>query len=92
MLNADNPSFKREAYDAIAKLENERRDLLERIERMTQTMTELRTSKFSVGAILMRYPCLDYALQITHMYQTPSGQVIIVAPLPFAHNPCEKQP
>ena len=86
-LRADSPSFQREAYEAIAKLEADRRDMLDRIERMTRTMEELRTSKFSVGAIHMRYPNLDYALQITPMYQTSSGQVIIVAPLPFAPNP-----
>jgi hypothetical protein len=75
------------ARTRIRELENDRREAFDRIERLTLTLEDLRTSKFMVGAIHMRYPGLDYALQILHMYQTPSGQVIIVAPLPFEANP-----
>lgn len=89
-MDSDNPSFIREAYKKVGELQDlntalarQRDDMIERIDRMTRTMEELRTSKFTIGAILMRYPGLDYNLQITHMYQTPSGQVVVVAPLPF---------
>lgn len=71
-------SLKREVF----QLEQWRHDMLQRVDRMRITMEELRRSKFTVSAILMRYPSLDYQMQITHTYQTPNGQVIVIAPLP----------
>jgi hypothetical protein len=70
-------SLRREVFE----LEQWRQDMLARVERMRVTMEEMRRSKFTVSAILMRYASLDYSLQIIHTYQTPSGQVIVVAPL-----------
>lgn len=77
------------AVDEIQKLKREvfeleqwRQDMLARVDRMRITMEGMRRSKFTVSAILMRYPSLDYQMQITHTYQTPNGQVIIIAPLP----------
>ena len=86
-FNGRSPGELNEAGKRIMELENQLRESFERIERMRITMEELRREKFSVGAIHMRYPGLDYSLQILHMYQTPNGQVIIVGPLPFTSNP-----
>jgi hypothetical protein len=76
-------ALKREVFE----LEQWRQDMLQRVERMRITMEEMRRSKFTVSAILMRYPGLDYQMQITHTYQTLNGQVIVIAPLPSQANP-----
>lgn len=81
-------SLKREVF----QLEQWRHDMLQRVDRMRITMEELRRSKFTVSAILMRYPSLDYQMQITHTYQTPSGQVIIIEPLPFKTSCSDARP
>jgi hypothetical protein len=65
----------------VFKLEQWRQDMLARVERMTRTMQELRTSKFTIGGVLMRYPDGNYfALQVIGIDQTDNGQVITVAP------------
>lgn len=90
-------SVKGGAFDEIQTLRREvfeleqwRQDMLARVERMRITMEEMRRSKFTVSAIMMRYASLDYTLQITHTYQTPNGQVIVVAPL-FATLPADTE-
>lgn len=67
--------------DVIRTLIRERDELRERIARMREEMAELHTAKLTIGAVMMRYPKIDYALNVTHVYQTPSGVVVIVAPL-----------
>jgi hypothetical protein len=64
----------------VLELDRQRCDMINRVERMRVTLEELRRAKFTVSAILMRYPSLDYQMRITNTYQTPNGVVIVIAP------------
>jgi hypothetical protein len=68
----------RDLAHKVAELENERQDMMERINGLRRTIDELQREQFTVGSIIERTPNCDYALQILEMYPTPNGQYIVV--------------